>query len=396
MLLKLFGRRGEEDELFARKAATVRDLGVRISLLTRIFAASMMAVPALATALVYGVGGHLAIDRHADRRHPARPGHPAAAPARPAPEPLQRAHRRDDRPGQLRAGLRGARPAVADRGEAGRRRAAARRPRASSSTTSRSATRAPTRSRWPRSRRSPARSPATAVRCCTTSRFVAEPGQMVALVGPSGAGKTTITHLVARLYDVDGGAVRVGGHDVRDVTLQSLEDVVGYVTQDAHMFHDTIRANLLYARPGADRPEIWAALEAAQIAPPGPGAARRARHRRRRPRLPALRRRAAAARDRPAAAEGARDRRARRGDRPPRQRVRGRRPARPRRRARGPHVAGDRPPALDRPQRRPDPGRRRRPDRRSAAPTPRCSPRAASTPTSTAPSSSRTCPPTPV
>src|SRR5918997_1056961 len=81
--------------------------------------------------------------------------------------------------------------------------------------------------------------------------FRADPGQMVALVGPSGAGKTTVTHLVARLYDARSGAVRVGGHDVRDVTLESLEDAVGYVTQDAHMFHDTIRANLIYARPEA-------------------------------------------------------------------------------------------------------------------------------------------------
>jgi ATP-binding cassette subfamily B protein len=95
--------------------------------------------------------------------------------------------------------------------------------------------------------------------------FLAREGDMVALVGPSGAGKTTVTHLVARLYDVTGGAVRVGGTDVRDLTLQSLEDAVGYVTQDAYMFHDTIRANLEYARPGASEDELWAALAAAQI-----------------------------------------------------------------------------------------------------------------------------------
>jgi ATP-binding cassette, subfamily B, bacterial len=95
--------------------------------------------------------------------------------------------------------------------------------------------------------------------------FTAAPGQMIALVGPSGAGKSTMTHLVARLYDVTSGAVRVGGLDVRDLTLQSLEEAVGYVTQDAYMFHDTIRANLLYARRGADDRDLWAALEAAQI-----------------------------------------------------------------------------------------------------------------------------------
>ncbi len=95
--------------------------------------------------------------------------------------------------------------------------------------------------------------------------FRAEPGELVALVGPSGAGKTTITQLVPRMYDVQSGAVRVGGHDVRDVTLESLRDAVGVVTQDAHMFHDTIRANLLYAQPEATDEELRAALEAAQI-----------------------------------------------------------------------------------------------------------------------------------
>ncbi|HEX2363198.1 MAG TPA: ABC transporter ATP-binding protein, partial [Jiangellaceae bacterium] len=96
--------------------------------------------------------------------------------------------------------------------------------------------------------------------------FRAEPGELVALVGPSGAGKSTITHLVSRLYDPTGGVVRVGERDVRTVTLESLHDAVGVVTQDAHMFHDTIGANLSYARAGATQDELWAALHAAQIA----------------------------------------------------------------------------------------------------------------------------------
>jgi ATP-binding cassette, subfamily B, bacterial len=95
--------------------------------------------------------------------------------------------------------------------------------------------------------------------------FVAPAGQLTALVGPSGAGKTTLTHLVSRLYDPVEGAVRIGGKDIKDVTLTSLHDVVGVVTQDAHLFHDTIRANLLYARPEASEQELTLALQAAQI-----------------------------------------------------------------------------------------------------------------------------------
>jgi ATP-binding cassette subfamily B protein len=95
--------------------------------------------------------------------------------------------------------------------------------------------------------------------------FHAPPGQLTALIGPSGAGKTTITALVSRLYDPDEGAVRIGGQDLRDVTLDSLHDAVGVVTQDAHMFHDTIRANLSYARPEATEAELIAACRAAQI-----------------------------------------------------------------------------------------------------------------------------------
>ena len=95
--------------------------------------------------------------------------------------------------------------------------------------------------------------------------FTAPAKQLTALVGPSGAGKTTITNLVSRLYDPDEGSVRIGGYDIRDVTQDSLHDVVGVVTQDAHLFHDTIRTNLAYARPGATEQELVDACRAAQI-----------------------------------------------------------------------------------------------------------------------------------
>jgi ATP-binding cassette subfamily B protein len=95
--------------------------------------------------------------------------------------------------------------------------------------------------------------------------FSVQPGQMVALVGPSGAGKTTLTSLVARLYDPTEGRILLNGTDLRDASMESLHDVVGVVTQDAHLFHDTIEANLAYAKPDATRAEMISALKSAQV-----------------------------------------------------------------------------------------------------------------------------------
>ncbi len=265
LLLKLFGRRTEEDEGFAVKAGVVRDLGIRISLITRVFGASLMLIPALATALVYGVGGHLAIDGTLTvgtllalatlllrLLGPLQGLSNVRIDVMTALVSFERVFEVLDLPSMIQQ-----RPdAVTLPRDAGRvefEHVAFRYPRADEVSLASLESVARTESR----------DTGEVLRDVT---FTAEPGQMVALVGPSGAGKTTITHLVARLYDVTGGTVKVGGHDVRDLTLDSLEDAVGYVTQDAHMFHDTIRANLAYARPGATDEEIWAALESAQIA----------------------------------------------------------------------------------------------------------------------------------
>ena len=265
MLLKLFGRRNDEDALFATKAARVRDLGIRISLVTRIFAAAMMAVPALATALVWGVGGELAIQKTLSvgtlialstlllrLLGPLQGLSNVRIDVMTALVSFERVFEVLDLPSLIQE-----KPDAPDLPTGAARlefeHVAFSYPRADQISLASLEVVARTESR-------------DSGQVLADIGFVAEPGQMVALVGPSGAGKTTVTHLVARLYDVDSGVVRVGDQDVRDVTLQSLEATVGYVTQDAHMFHDTIRANLLYARPAATDVEIWDALESAQIA----------------------------------------------------------------------------------------------------------------------------------
>ena len=220
--------------------------------------------------------------------------------------------------------------------------------------------------------------------------FRVEPGQLVALVGTSGSGKSTIASLMPRLYDVDAGAVRLSGIDVRDLTFDSIRDTLGMVTQDGHLFHDTVRENLLFARPDATDDELWDALRQARLGdliaslPDGldtvvgergyrlSGGERQrltiARLLLARPRVVILDE-ATAHLDSTSEAEvqaalaGA---------------------------LAGPDGARHRPPPVDDPRRGRDPRRRGRRGSSSAAPTPSCSPPAVATPSSTGPSSRTT------
>ncbi len=205
------------------------------------------------------------------------------------------------------------------------------------------------------------------------------PGEVAAFVGPSGAGKTTITGLVPRFYDPQQGRVLVDGHDVRTVTLESLRRDIGIVTQETYLFHDTIANNLRYGKPDATDAELQAAARAANIADFIAALPARLRYRRWRARAQTLGRRASATGHRAGAAQRSADSHPRRSDELARLRKRSGDSESARSGDARPHQPGDRPSSLDDAGRRRHLRRRRRPDRRSPAATLRCWPAAAST-----------------
>jgi ATP-binding cassette, subfamily B, bacterial len=278
MLSKLYGRPADEQDLFSGRAARVRDIGVLTALWGSALVTGLTLLATLSTSVVYGLGGSLAINGTLqvgelvalatllsrlygpitslsnvqvnvmtalvsfDRVFEVLDLEPLIT-ERPGAVPLV-AGQDDGRPARA-----GRAPDITFDHVSFRYPAAA---EVSLASLESIALPAPEKGGVSRN-------------ALSDVSFVAPAGQLTALVGPSGAGKTTLTHLVSRLYDPVSGTVRIGGKDIRDVTLTSLHDVVGVVTQDAHLFHDTIRANLLYARPEATEQELILALQAAQI-----------------------------------------------------------------------------------------------------------------------------------
>ncbi len=278
MLAKLFGRPGEESGLFAERAAKVRDIGVVQAMYGSSLFIVLTLLASMSTAVVYGVGGDLVV-RGAfqvgtlvslalllnrlygpitalsnvqvnvmtalvsfDRVFEVLDLKPLIA-DRPGAVPLVLAAR-----GNGSAPAAPAADIIFDR-------VSFRYPAASDVSLASLESIA-----LPAPERTDAR-----LGVLHDVSFTAPARQLTALVGPSGAGKTTITHLVSRLYEPDEGTVRIGGFDISEVTQESLHDSVGVVTQDAYLFHDTIRTNLAYARPGATEDELIEACRAAQI-----------------------------------------------------------------------------------------------------------------------------------
>ncbi|PZG13135.1 ABC transporter ATP-binding protein [Nonomuraea aridisoli] len=265
-LVKLFGRPAYESAEFARRARRVRDIGVRSAMTQYAFVTALTLVSALALALVYGLGGFYAL---ADRLAPGALVSMAMLLTRLYAPLTALASARVDVMSAVVSFERvfevlDLKPLIQDKPDA------------------RSVPEGPVsvefddvRFSYPSADKvSLASLEEVAVLDARGGEevlhgvsFRAEPGQMVALVGSSGAGKSTIAQLIPRLYDADSGAVRLGGVDVRDLSAESIRATLGMVTQDGHLFHDTIRANLLLARPEASDEELWDAITRARLAP---------------------------------------------------------------------------------------------------------------------------------
>jgi ATP-binding cassette, subfamily B, bacterial len=264
LLAKLFGRPEEDDDLYAGKVDRVRRIGVRVAMSNSAFMTALTLVAALATAMVYLVGGRLAVSGHLSLGTMlalvgllGRLYGPLTALANVRVDVMtalvsfDRVFELLDLPPMVTESPDAVPipvgPPVIEFDDVAFRYPTASEVSLASLESVAVLDQAPS---------------AQVLRGLS---FRAEPGTMTALVGPSGAGKTTITALASRLYDVTGGAVRIGGLDVREAQLRSLRERIGVVTQDSHMFHDTIRNNLLFARPAATQDELVRALKDAQI-----------------------------------------------------------------------------------------------------------------------------------
>ena len=264
-LIKLFGRPAEESAEFAMRAGRVRDIGVRTAMLQWVFITALTLVSALALALVYGLGGYYALVGTLDAGSVValallltRLYAPLTALASARVEVMSAlvSFERVFEVLDLK-------PLITEKPDA------------------RTLPEGPVsvefddvRFAYPSADKVSLASLEEVANLDTRGgvevlhgiSFVAEPGQMVALVGSSGAGKSTIASLAPRLYDVDSGAVRLSGIDVRDLTAESIRETLGLVTQDGHLFHESVRANLLLARPEASEDELWEVLRRSRLA----------------------------------------------------------------------------------------------------------------------------------
>jgi ATP-binding cassette subfamily B protein len=264
LLVALYGKHSSEKEYFRSRARKVADIGIQLAMLNRLFFISLTSVAAIATAFAYGIGGHLAISGSitvgtmiAITALLARLYGPLTALSNiridvmTALVSFERVFEVLDLAPMV-SSKAGALPLETAMPRVEFKDVAFRYPKADEISLA--------------SLESAAK-PETVVsgEILKGISFTAEPGTLTALVGPSGAGKTTISALIPRLYDVTGGSIEIDGHDIRDVELESLRDSIGVVMQDAHLFHETIAENLRYAKEDATAEEMEAACRSAQI-----------------------------------------------------------------------------------------------------------------------------------